>query len=391
MSVVTTIELRKTNTGPWGEAGFRGPIDHTKPCRVHLTFGARVTDVTVTVSRVQALEKFTNFSAGAPTLSGDLVARDGGVTTSRTDDFGSGNLSWSGLTGDSLSFDLESTGGMIGIDAITVTTNLRLMGTEKEESNEPQGPADVKITHIFFDGAVSRTESDEYVELKNQGAGSANLSNWRIRSGNNQDFIFPAGSTLKAGQSIRVYTNQIHPESGGYSFASKRSVWNNRGGTGELLNAAGEQVSKYAYGDQAAKTRDIPDVLREQGVPGCTVEATARAPQEKLKGSVDFLTALELALKSLIEDPAGGDDYTAATAVQENWDDGADADAAGLQKMIRDHVNGQQMSLLTEETLGDASESIQDCWIFQLSEGMGDLHYIYVDRSGAKKTCQEIS
>lgn len=247
----------------------------------------------------------------------------------------------------------------------------------------------VTITEIRYDGVVKRTESDEYIEITNQGTDPADISKWHVVAGTKQEFHFPAGTTLAPRQGVRVYTDEIHSEFGGFSFGSGRSVWSNKGGVGQLFNAAGEQVSTFPYGDNVV--RDIPDVLREQKVPFCTVSADARSAQEKLSGSVSFLSALERAIKSLIEDPADGANYTAATAVKENWDNAADADAATISGMIREHINGQTLTLLTEETLGDASESVSDTWIFKLREGMGDLHYIYVDRNNKKAPYQEIT
>lgn len=62
-----------------------------------------------------------------------------------------------------------------------------------------------------------------------------------------------------------------------------------------------------SYGDRAGRT--IADVLAEQQVTGCVVVADDRLSQEKLENEVDFLGALERALRSLIEDP-GTDRYT---------------------------------------------------------------------------------
>ena len=249
----------------------------------------------------------------------------------------------------------------------------------------------VVISDLLYDGRVARSEADEYVELTNQGTAHTDISGWTISAGRSgQDFFFPAGTVLGSGQTIRVYTNQEHPETGGFSFKSRRAIWNNKGDVAHLFNAAGTEVSTLAYGSK--KVRTIPDVLREQGVPGAAVDTSARALQEELGGKVDFLTALEKALKSLIEDPADGRHYTAATAVKENWDNvPANADAATIQGLIRNHINTQQIILLSEDNLGDASESPKNTWVFRLKQGMGDLHYIYVDRAGKKETYQEIA
>ncbi|MFC9506182.1 choice-of-anchor K domain-containing protein [Streptomyces sp. NPDC057002] len=75
---------------------------------------------------------------------------------------------------------------------------------------------------------VNPGESDEYVELRNIGNAPLDLSGYTI-SGPNTDkkFTFPAGAELEAGDRIRVYTNETHPETGGYSFNSPEPIWLN--------------------------------------------------------------------------------------------------------------------------------------------------------------------
>lgn len=250
---------------------------------------------------------------------------------------------------------------------------------------------DVTITVINYDGKVVRTESDEYVEITNQGHGHTDIGGWRISADDrNQDFVFPAGTVLEAGQIVRVYTNEIHPEYGGFSYGIRRSIWNNRGDVGHLFDGSGQEVSSFPYGDK--KERTIPDVLRERGVPECTVEATSRRAAEQRGGSVGFLDALDEALRSLIEDPAGGPNYNAADAIKDNDDSvPPNANAAAIQDIIRRYVDEQTIRLLDADSLGDASRSLESTWIFRLVPGMGDLHYIYVDRNGAEPTAQEIS
>ncbi|MGW7312910.1 choice-of-anchor K domain-containing protein [Streptomyces sp. NPDC054854] len=75
---------------------------------------------------------------------------------------------------------------------------------------------------------VNPGESDEYVELRNVGNAPLDLSGYTI-SGPNTDkkFTFPPGAKLEAGGRIRVYTNETHPETGGYSFNSPDPIWRN--------------------------------------------------------------------------------------------------------------------------------------------------------------------
>jgi hypothetical protein len=112
-------------------------------------------------------------------------------------------------------------------------------------ANSP--PQLIEITDIFFDGVVPQSESDEYAEITNLGSRSVNLEDWRLNAGElGQDFTFPE-YWITPGQSCRVYTNEIHPESCGFSFMSGVAFWNNEDDCGYLYNQSGAQVSSYCY------------------------------------------------------------------------------------------------------------------------------------------------
>jgi hypothetical protein len=51
-------------------------------------------------------------------------------------------------------------------------------------------------------------------------------------------------------QVIRVYTNEVHKNTGGFTFGSGNAIWPNTGGVAELLDNEQQLVSKFAYGKQ---------------------------------------------------------------------------------------------------------------------------------------------
>jgi competence protein ComEC len=109
--------------------------------------------------------------------------------------------------------------------------------------------SNVQITNIFYDGLVKSVESDEYVEISNLGDTAADLNGWILKdiADGSPSFKFPA-YTLQPGQKIRVYTNEIHPESGGFSFGYGKSIWNNIDpDIAALFNAQGQEVSRKSY------------------------------------------------------------------------------------------------------------------------------------------------
>ena len=111
------------------------------------------------------------------------------------------------------------------------------------------GTPNLSIDCIFFDGVVSRTESDEYVRIVNAGETSVDLSNWSLKdvADGSPTFTFP-GYTIAPNETIRVYTNEVHSESGGFSFGLGSSIWaNSAPDTAALFNAEGQEVSRKSY------------------------------------------------------------------------------------------------------------------------------------------------
>ena len=114
-----------------------------------------------------------------------------------------------------------------------------------EPSPEPE--VDVRISFIFYDGVVPYVESDEYAQITNNGVGIVDMQDWRLNAGDpGQDFIFPSYN-IQPGQSCRVYTNEYHPESCGFSFGSGTALWNNSGDCGYLYYDQGGLEDEYCY------------------------------------------------------------------------------------------------------------------------------------------------
>jgi len=107
----------------------------------------------------------------------------------------------------------------------------------------------VKITCIFYDGLVPYVESDEYVEITNLGDQLRELTGCVLKdiSDGYPSFTFPS-YFLAPDKSIRVYTNEYHPEWGGFSFEYSRAIWNNsEPDVAVLYDNQGEEVSRRSY------------------------------------------------------------------------------------------------------------------------------------------------
>ncbi len=269
------------------------------------------------------------------------------------------------------------------------------------------GVPNVAITDILFDGKVARSEADEYIELTNAGSGHADISGWKISADDvNQDFVFPAGTMLRVGQVIRVYTNQVHPEFGGYSFGSGRAIWNNKGEVGRLFDAAGKEMSSFGYGEkEAQETESIDAIKAALGVSGLAVNIDPE-DIERLAASdseIKFSDALRQAINSFVSDSNMSESpmwMMNASPSEYGLEDGAGK--AAMSAKVRELLNtsGCSLTLFTEaedssdewvgkvmcDETGD-SYGTGSYWIFKLERSpFTDSNTAVVDKSGNKPT-----
>ena len=85
-----------------------------------------------------------------------------------------------------------------------------------------------EFSNEFHHRRDRRALYDEYVEIINLGNLPASLDGWTLSDIDDGTpvFVFTTGFVAPGGV-IRVYTNQIHPEWGGYSFGRGTAIWNN--------------------------------------------------------------------------------------------------------------------------------------------------------------------
>ena len=102
---------------------------------------------------------------------------------------------------------------------------------------------------VFFDGIVSPREPDEYVQIVNLGSETVQMNAWTLTDLDDAGptFVFPQ-SLLRPNAQIRVYTNEIHPAWGGFSFQRRSPIWNNSNpDRAALIDPEGRIASKMTY------------------------------------------------------------------------------------------------------------------------------------------------
>ena len=126
------------------------------------------------------------------------------------------------------------------------------------KSNNKEGAGIIIISSINYDGQVPKTESDEYVVITNNSKSPMDISGYYVyvatTGTQGPTFTFPKATKnnnptvlLKGGESVKIYTNEIHKESGGYSFGSGKAIWSNKGGLAVLKDGAGKKIGEFKY------------------------------------------------------------------------------------------------------------------------------------------------
>ena len=119
-----------------------------------------------------------------------------------------------------LAVESEARAARAGLWQCSDSTLVGPPATITDTPTRSDGDAQVVLECIFYDGRVPRSEADEYVQIVNPGDSPMNLLGWRLTdiSEGYPSFTFPP-YVLDPGESVRVYTNQHHPDSGGFTFA----------------------------------------------------------------------------------------------------------------------------------------------------------------------------
>lgn len=138
--------------------------------------------------------------------------------------------------------------------------------TPAEPTPQPT-PTPLKMGSIVFQGTVrilsiqpvgsGPNQSDEYVELYNEGLQQVDLNGWTLKAIRTADntiidtYLFGNGAVIAAGQVCRIYTNRLSaPDDCGFSggFASDEPIWPDNGGArASLFNQGNIEYARFTY------------------------------------------------------------------------------------------------------------------------------------------------
>lgn len=139
---------------------------------------------------------------------------------------------------------------------IVVTTDGESVEINKKASIQPNPPVtnSAKASELgaptvsTSQGTVELSTIDltgEVVTITNSSNTAVNLTGWELVSVmGNQTFIFPAGTTLTSGGSLKVVSGEKAQAGTGMLVWTQSNIWNNDGDPGALYDAQGNLVSR---------------------------------------------------------------------------------------------------------------------------------------------------
>ena len=101
------------------------------------------------------------------------------------------------------------------------------------------------IVRISFKGN-GWEDPEEFVEIQNDSSWPIEMKGWTLSDNKNHVYTFTP-FIMKPGDFCRVYTNEYHPTSCGFSYFSASAIWDDTGDCAYLKDALGSLVAEYCY------------------------------------------------------------------------------------------------------------------------------------------------
>ena len=136
-----------------------------------------------------------------------------------------------------------------GTITFTPVATLYLPVVTRAEEVPASGPTDIRITLIEYnpDGLDA---DGEYVDIQNFGEADVDMTNWRLSDAVSTTFTFPAFN-IASQATVRVWVRDGSNDMANLYWGRKSATWNNTGDTAVLKNAAGAEVDRCVYPDEA--------------------------------------------------------------------------------------------------------------------------------------------
>jgi len=112
---------------------------------------------------------------------------------------------------------------------------------------EPPSLEGFSIAYIEYNPEGSDL-AGEFVRLQNGTSNAIDMTGWTLHDGDaKHTYIFPAFS-LAPGAEVQLWTKSGDDDAENLYWGSRSAIWNNKGDTATLLDADGNEVTSYSYG-----------------------------------------------------------------------------------------------------------------------------------------------
>lgn len=105
----------------------------------------------------------------------------------------------------------------------------------------------VSDLHVDADANDYENLNDEYVEFENTGDEAIDLTGWTVEDEAGHVYVFPKGSTLAAGATVRLRSGAGSNTKTDLYWGSKRPVWNNEDDTVSVYDTERNLVASRSY------------------------------------------------------------------------------------------------------------------------------------------------
>ncbi|NNF13431.1 MAG: hypothetical protein HKN72_09415 [Gemmatimonadetes bacterium] len=115
-----------------------------------------------------------------------------------------------------------------------------------EAAPDTAGPISIEVV-IAAPGTRPGDLNGDYATITNRGDETLDLSRWSLCDLTTRCFRFPAGTALRPGRDVVVYTGYGLPDGVSFFMNNDRRVWNENGDEATLYDQAGRTVVRHVY------------------------------------------------------------------------------------------------------------------------------------------------
>ena len=96
--------------------------------------------------------------------------------------------------------------------------------------------------------ALHKTIDSEYVLLRNDGTGTADVGGWTLEDEADHVITIPSGYVIQPGGELRIYSGPGDNTATAYYEGLGQAIWNHSGGdTATLRDTGGTAIDTYSY------------------------------------------------------------------------------------------------------------------------------------------------